>query len=60
MLHEQISGYLDIKGKTNCLAETFLLLSSNCQMEGTVRGELLFRAGETLALVLWRQPVLYQ
>lgn len=40
MLHEQISGYLDIKGNTNCLGSNILLLSSNFQVAGIVKGEI--------------------
>lgn len=40
MLHEQISGYLDIKEKLIVWPETFLILSSSCQREGTLREEI--------------------
>lgn len=47
MLHEQISGYLDIKGNTNCLGSN-ILLSSNFQVAGTVKGEIASQAWKDL------------
>lgn len=60
MLHEQISGYLDIKEKLIVWPETFLLLSSTCQREGTVREEIALQVGETHSLVLGSQQVTCQ
>lgn len=59
MLHEQISGYLDIKGNTNCLGSN-ILLSSNFQVGGTVKGEIASQAWKDPALALGSQPVTYR